>query len=97
VASQQLPGSNVAKQTRNLDPSQHPFERAREYTRALNAVKIERLFASPFVTDLKPGHVDGVYSMSKDPGSLERFASGSGDGIVKICIYSHFMLLQSPY
>lgn len=30
------------------------------------------------------GHVDGVYSMAKDPGSLERFASGSGDGVVKV-------------
>jgi WD repeat and SOF domain-containing protein 1 len=30
------------------------------------------------------GHVDGVYSMAKDPGSLERFASGSGDGMVKV-------------
>jgi WD repeat and SOF domain-containing protein 1 len=30
------------------------------------------------------GHVDGVYSMAKDPNSLEHFASGSGDGIVKV-------------
>ena len=30
------------------------------------------------------GHVDGVYSMAKDPGSLDRFASGSGDGVVKV-------------
>ena len=42
------------------------------------------MFASPFVTDLSPGHVDGVYSMSVDPASLERLASGSGDGVVKI-------------
>lgn len=42
AASAQAPGSNVAKLTRNLDPSQHPFERAREYTRALNATKLER-------------------------------------------------------
>ena len=79
-----MPGSNVTKQSRNLAPSQHPFERAREYARALNAVKMERMFASPFVTDLSPGHVDGVYSMSMDPGSLERVGSGSGDGVVKV-------------
>lgn len=30
------------------------------------------------------GHVDGVYTMAKDPRSLQRFASGSGDGVVKI-------------
>jgi WD repeat and SOF domain-containing protein 1 len=79
-----VPGSNVTKQSRNLDPAQHPFERARELTRALNAVKMERMFSSPFVTDLPPGHVDGVYSMSVDPVSLERLASGSGDGVVKV-------------
>ncbi|KAJ5408445.1 rRNA-processing protein sof1 [Penicillium cosmopolitanum] len=82
--SQQAPGSGVVRQSRNLDPSQHPFERAREYTRALNAIKMERMFAAPFLCQMGDGHVDGVYSMAKDPGSLERFASGSGDGMVKV-------------
>lgn len=45
---------------------------------------MERMFAAPFVGQLGEGHVDGVYSMAKDPGSLERFASGSGDGVVKV-------------
>jgi WD repeat and SOF domain-containing protein 1 len=84
ASSAQAPGSNVAKVTRNLDPNQHPFERAREYTRALNATKVERMFAKPFVGDFAPGHVDGVYSFAKDPNSLEHFASGSGDGVVKV-------------
>jgi WD repeat and SOF domain-containing protein 1 len=84
TASQQAPGSAVVRQPRNLDPAQHPFERAREYTRALNAVKLERLFAAPFVGQMDDGHVDGVYTMAKDPGSLQRFASGSGDGVVKV-------------
>ncbi|KAL6715248.1 Protein sof1 [Lecanora helva] len=35
------------------------------------------------------GHVDGVYSLAKDPDSLERFASGSGDGVVKIAEALH--------
>jgi DDB1- and CUL4-associated factor 13 len=78
------PGEGAVRQPRNLDPAQHPFERAREYTRALNAVKIQRMFAAPFVGQLGQGHVDGVYSMAKDPGSLERLASGSGDGVVKV-------------
>ena len=34
--------------------------------------------------DLTPAQVDGVYSFAKDPESLEHFASGSGDGIVKV-------------
>lgn len=84
ASSAQAPGSNVAKVTRNLDPNQHPFERAREYTRALNATKVERMFAQPFVGDFEPGHVDGVYSFAKDPNSLDHFASGSGDGVVKV-------------
>lgn len=81
--SAQAPGSNVQKLTRNLNPEIHPFERAREYTRALNATKLERMFAQPFLGSFEPGHVDGVYSLAKDPESLEHLASGSGDGIIK--------------
>ncbi|KAF4123699.1 DDB1- and CUL4-associated factor 13 [Geosmithia morbida] len=84
VADHQPPGSSTSKQPRNLDPALHPFERAREYTRALNATKLERMHAKPFVGQMGRGHVDGVYSMAKDPNSLERVASGSGDGIVKV-------------
>ncbi|EMC95643.1 hypothetical protein BAUCODRAFT_122947 [Baudoinia panamericana UAMH 10762] len=83
-ASYQTPGSDVTRATRNLDPAAHPFERAREYTRALNATKLERMFAAPFVAQLGRGHVDGVYVLAKDPNSLDRFASGSGDGVVKV-------------
>ncbi|KAK2071980.1 hypothetical protein P8C59_006361 [Phyllachora maydis] len=79
----QNPGA-AAKQERNLRPEAHPFERAREYKRALNAVKLERLFAAPFIGQLGRGHVEGVYSMAKDPNSLKHFASGSGDGVVKV-------------
>ena len=67
-----------------MDPALHPFERAREYTRALNATKLERMFAAPFLAQLGKGHVDGVYAMAKDPESLDRFASGSGDGVIKV-------------
>ena len=42
------------------------------------------MFAAPFIAQLGKGHVDGVYSMAKDPESLQRFASGSGDGVVKV-------------
>ncbi|GFG36448.1 hypothetical protein Cfor_11472 [Coptotermes formosanus] len=37
---------------RNCEPSLHLFEGLREYTRALNAVKLERVFAKPFVGTL---------------------------------------------
>jgi len=45
---------------------------------------MERMFAKPFISQLGNGHVDGVYTMAKDPNSLQRFASGSGDGVVKV-------------
>ena len=78
-----MPGSAASREPRNLDPALHPFARAREYTRALNATKLERVFAAPFVAQLGRGHVDGVYALATDPGALDRAASGSGDGVVK--------------
>ncbi|KAL8334828.1 hypothetical protein RB598_009176 [Gaeumannomyces tritici] len=83
-APQQPAGSDVARKPKNVDPALHPFERAREYQRALNAVKLERMFAAPFICQLGKGHVDSVFSMTMDPGSLSRVASGSADGVVKI-------------
>ncbi|CAL1710016.1 unnamed protein product [Somion occarium] len=65
--------------SRNLDPLMHPFARARERTRALNAVKMERIFAKPFIAALE-GHVDAVETMARKPGTLNVVASGSWDG-----------------
>ena len=73
----------LPRQPRNLDPALHPLSRAREYTRALNATKLERLFAKPFIAQLGNGHVDGVYCIAKDWRKLSSVASGSGDGMVK--------------
>ncbi|KAK4461110.1 WD40-repeat-containing domain protein [Cladorrhinum samala] len=81
---QQAPGADVHKAPRNLAPEIHPFERAREYQRALNAVKLERMFAKPFLGQLGNGHVQGIYSMCKDKNDLSSVASGSGDGVVKV-------------
>ncbi|KAJ8097584.1 WD40-repeat-containing domain protein [Lipomyces tetrasporus] len=75
--------SEVSRLPRNLDPDLHPFERAREYTRALNATKLERVFAAPFVGQLGNGHVDGVYCIAKNMRRLNSVASGSGDGVIK--------------
>ncbi|KAF9268797.1 WD40 repeat-like protein [Marasmius fiardii PR-910] len=65
--------------SRNLDPNMHPFARARERTRALNAAKIDRIFAKPFVGALE-GHVDAVEVIAKQPDSVTNIASGSWDG-----------------
>lgn len=42
------------------------------------------MFAQPFVAQLGKGHVDGVYTLAKDPQNLDNFASGSGDGVIKV-------------
>lgn len=68
---------------RNYDPSLHPFEVPREYTRALNATKLERVFAKPFVGALE-GHRDGINCLAKHPKSLSTVLSGACDGEVKI-------------
>ncbi|XP_010575433.1 PREDICTED: DDB1- and CUL4-associated factor 13 [Haliaeetus leucocephalus] len=68
---------------RNYDPALHPFEVPREYTRALNATKLERVFAKPFLSSLD-GHRDGVNCMAKHPKSLSTVLSGACDGEVKI-------------
>lgn len=73
--------NDIYKQPRNNDPSLHPFQVAREYTRALNAAKLERLFAKPFIHSLD-GHADSICSLAKHPSSLSCIASGCCDGEV---------------
>lgn len=68
---------------KNLDPTLHPHIRSREYVRAVQASKLDRLFAKPFIGQLE-GHRDGVYALAKDPKALARMASGSGDGEVRV-------------
>lgn len=68
---------------RNLNPALHPFERAREYTKALTATKMERMFAQPFVGQLGNGHRDGVYCIARNFATTNQVATGSGDGVIK--------------
>ncbi|KAI9481281.1 MAG: WD40-repeat-containing domain protein [Benjaminiella poitrasii] len=74
---------DIHKLQRNLDPAAHPFERGREYVRALNSAKLDRMFAKPFVASLN-GHIDGVYCLTKHPTQLNSVISGSGDGEIRI-------------
>jgi len=62
-----------------LDPLQHPFARARERIRALNAAKMERMFAKPFIAALE-GHSDAVEVLARRPNSITDVASASWDG-----------------
>jgi WD repeat and SOF domain-containing protein 1 len=71
--------TEIEKVYRNPNPNLHPFHKAREYVRALNAVKLERVFAKPFLFSLND-HTDGVKCMSKNIKNLSELASGSFDG-----------------
>ena len=58
-------------------PELHPFEAEREYQRALNAVKLERVFAKPFLGSLD-GHRDGLTCLAKHPKVDLKCGGGSG-------------------
>jgi WD repeat and SOF domain-containing protein 1 len=82
-SERELKETAVARTIRNLDPQLHPFERAREYKRALNSAKIERALARPLVAAYE-GHADGIYAMSVHPIRMAEVATASGDGEVRI-------------
>lgn len=69
---------------RNLSPTYHPFHKAREYTRGVQAAKLDRMFAKPFLGVLEGGHGDGITQTSTHRENLVQFVSGSVDGVVKI-------------
>lgn len=51
---------DVRQVQRNLNPDLHPFERTVEYTRALNAAKLGKVFAKPFVSALSGKEAQSV-------------------------------------
>jgi WD repeat and SOF domain-containing protein 1 len=71
--------SDLQPVQRSTKPSLHPFEKAREYARALNAVKLDKHFAKPFVAALE-GHVDGVCAMAKCASMINELTTGGCDG-----------------
>lgn len=74
---------DIHKLNRNYNPELHPFEAEREYQRALNAVKLERTFAKPFVGSLD-GHRDSLTHLAKHPKSLSTLTSADASGEVRI-------------
>ena len=75
--------SDVQKVHRNLDPKLHPMDKAKECKRALNAAKMDRMFAKPLVGALQ-GHADAVTAMTKNPKRLGQVLSGSADGEIML-------------
>ncbi|EKX50159.1 hypothetical protein GUITHDRAFT_135342 [Guillardia theta CCMP2712] len=75
--------SDIVKVFHNPDPALHPFERAREYKRALNAVKLDKVFAKPFARSLS-GHRDAISCFARSKQRLVDVASGSCDGELRL-------------
>ncbi len=73
----------IHKLPRNYSPSAHPMEEAREYQRAMNAVKLEKVFAKPFLANLD-GHREGVSRLALHPKRLSLVASCAFDGEVRM-------------
>ncbi|CAL1539148.1 unnamed protein product [Lymnaea stagnalis] len=61
----------------------HPFAIDREYQRALNATKLERVFAKPFLCGLE-GHRDGIEALAKFPTRLSHVLSAASDGEIRL-------------
>jgi len=78
----------ITKQFRNPDPSLHPLERSREYQRALVAVKMEKMFAKPFVKALD-GHLDSVKCMAVPRIQGAPLISGACDGELRVWNLQH--------
>jgi WD repeat and SOF domain-containing protein 1 len=73
----------VQRVYRNPDPQLHPFERAREYQRALKAVKMGKIFAKPFIRALD-GHTDSVKCMTMARRHNAALVSGSCAGELRV-------------
>ncbi|KAF4686484.1 rRNA-processing protein sof1 [Perkinsus olseni] len=72
----------IQKYQRNADPVLHPFDRATEYTRALNGAKIQKMFAKPFLCALE-GHTDAVKCMTRCRTVIAPLFTGSCDGEIR--------------
>ncbi|XP_022746698.1 DDB1- and CUL4-associated factor 13-like isoform X2 [Durio zibethinus] len=68
---------------RNFDPSLRTQEKAVEYVRALNAAKLDKIFARPFIGAMD-GHRDSIKCMAKNPNYLKAIFSGSDDGDIRL-------------
>lgn len=75
--------TDIMKVHRNHDPALHPFHRNREYTKAIMGVKLDKIFAKPFLCDLN-GHHDSIHCLSIITNKLTILLSGACDGEIKV-------------
>ena len=79
---------DITKVHHNRDPALHPFERVREYTKAVVATKLDKMFHKPFIGALE-GHNDSVNCCAIVRNKNVPFISGSCDGVVKVWDLAH--------
>lgn len=75
---------DLRRMSRSVNPNFHPMQRAREYTRAVTAAKLDRMFAKPLIGNLGDGHRDAVTCSAISRKSLLPLVSGSADGSVRL-------------
>eukprot|EP01012_Entosiphon_sulcatum_P057671 TRINITY_DN81498_c0_g1_i1.p1 TRINITY_DN81498_c0_g1~~TRINITY_DN81498_c0_g1_i1.p1 ORF type:complete len:464 (+),score=103.46 TRINITY_DN81498_c0_g1_i1:28-1392(+) len=75
--------SDARRLDRNLDPNLHPGTRAVEYKRAVNAAKLGRMFAKPFLCAFDQ-FMDTPTSISLHPSDLSFFVAGDFNGDIRI-------------
>lgn len=83
-STQRANSGDLHKRHQNLNPVHHPLQRAREYTRAVQSAKLDRMFAKPFIGSLGNGHRDAVNCTATSRHSLVPFVSGGVDGEVRV-------------
>jgi WD repeat and SOF domain-containing protein 1 len=67
--------TDFKKEFFSKDSSTHSFEKSKEYIRALNASKIKKIYAKPFLMGLT-GHSDTAISMAFHPYNLINIITG---------------------
>lgn len=76
--------------------AEHPFSRAREFQRAHNATKLNKIFSKPFLGTLE-GHSDGISVLARCPLALNKIISGAHDGEIKVWDIAERRALISSY
>ncbi|KAI0271838.1 WD40 repeat-like protein [Russula aff. rugulosa BPL654] len=80
---------------RNLDPLQHPFARARERIRTLNAAKMERMFSKPFIAPSRVMQTQSKCShVVQTPSQISRVQAGMDGKISGLCWADDHRLLS---
>jgi len=74
---------DIHKAPQNPDTYLHPHAVEREYKRALNATKLDRVFAKPFLGGLE-GHREGIECLAKFPTRLNHILSAASDGEIRL-------------